>query len=251
MDDVLDASIASRGNISSARLKTSFHLRVLDDRLDHEIGCDDLLDVGHASEHLVGVQRRPSRRACRGSSALRRVPARPPPKPRRTGKRAARRPPPPARCRRPSGRPPRRGRARTSRAEDPRPGCARRSGRVPRVSRRKAQSTPPYAAGSRRSGRSSDAHGHSRRAGQVQPAATRAGPAMIASGSGCCTLTVGDRFFEELVVRGRLLVDGFAARRSTTSARYRGCRRRRCGLVPVPSGLHLFYPSFDAFGGVD
>ena len=65
IDDVLDARIASGGRTSvGAPEDVLLHVRVLDDRLDHEIGGDELVDAGHARRARRRVARRPSRRAC-------------------------------------------------------------------------------------------------------------------------------------------------------------------------------------------
>ncbi len=96
-------------------------VRVLDDRLDHQVGRDDVVDLLDAGEHLVGIAPRPSRRALRGSCASSRARGRSLRAARRAARRAVPTLPPPARSRRPSGRHRRRARARSASGEASRP----------------------------------------------------------------------------------------------------------------------------------
>ena len=110
------------------------HGGVLDDRLDHQVGGDEVVDGLDAAEHLVRVRRRPSRRASPGSCASSRGRARSRRGPRRAARRGGPRRRRPARCRRPSGRRRRRGRARRPpRQASASPAAARRRGDMSRV----------------------------------------------------------------------------------------------------------------------
>ena len=75
IEDVFDARTASAGSTRvGAAEDVLLHGRVLDDRLDHQVGGDELVDRRHAREHLVRRARRPSPRA---SSRLLRIVASP------------------------------------------------------------------------------------------------------------------------------------------------------------------------------
>ena len=56
IDEVLEARIASRRKDGVGAPEDSvLHVGVLDDGLDQEIGCDEVVDGGDAPEHLVGI----------------------------------------------------------------------------------------------------------------------------------------------------------------------------------------------------
>ena len=114
IDDVFEARIAS-GRERRVRAPEDVLLGggVLDDRLDHQVGRDELVDGRRCARAPRPGLPRPSRRASRGSCRSRRGPSRSRPGTGRAGRRGDRRPRPPGRSRRPSGRHRRRERART------------------------------------------------------------------------------------------------------------------------------------------
>ena len=101
---------ARRRRRSAARKTASFALDLLADRLDHQIGVDELVDRRSRERARRLDPGRPSPRASRGSGASSQALARVPREAGRSSETVVRTPPRPVRCRRPSG--PRRRRAR-------------------------------------------------------------------------------------------------------------------------------------------